>query len=165
MTKFAYNNSIHSSTRYTPFFANTGYHPWWMMLEYLKVSNSPLVQDHLEQLKYIQFKLSNHFFHVEAKYKKVAGRHPLDSATEKPKLRRNVKTKYETMQHVGLQCLGPFVISDNVHDVTFCLDLPPHMHLHVLFHVSLLELWTSCSIPNRVVSPPAPVQLVEELLS
>ena len=80
MTKFAYNNSIHSSTRYTPFFANTGYHPWWMMLEYLKVSNSPLVQDHLEQLKYIQFKLSNHFFHVEAKYKKVAYRDTLNYA-------------------------------------------------------------------------------------
>ena len=31
LAEFACNNSIHSSTRYSPFFANTGCHPRWTM--------------------------------------------------------------------------------------------------------------------------------------
>ena len=35
------------------------------------------------------------------------------------------------------------------------------MHLHPVFHVSLLEPYVCSSIPNRVVPPPTPVQLVD----
>ena len=61
------------------------------------------------------------------------------------------------------QCLGPFVIYDQINDVSFHLKLPSHMHLHSIFHVSLVEQWTSISIPNWVVLPPPPIQLVEGL--
>jgi transposase InsO family protein len=30
VASFVYNNSIHSATKYTPFFANFGYHPRWI---------------------------------------------------------------------------------------------------------------------------------------
>ena len=62
---------------------------------------------------------------------------------------------------LDFQRLGPFVISHQVNDVAFHLDLPSHMRLHPVFHVSLLEPWTSSSIPNRVIPPPPPVQLAE----
>ena len=42
--EFAYNNKIHSSMRYTPFFANTGYHPGWTLLEHTKESKSPTTE-------------------------------------------------------------------------------------------------------------------------
>ena len=35
------------------------------------------------------------------------------------------------------------------------------MHLPLVFHVSLLEPWTSSSIPNWVIPPPPPVLLAE----
>ena len=168
MAEFAYNNSIHSSTGYTPFFANTGYHPRSMMLEHQKVSNSPAVEDRIAQLKEIQSKLSTHLLQAQTAYKRAADRHRMDPS-KKPifrlgdkvwLLRRNVKTT-RPCEKLDFQRLGPFVISGQVNDVAFRLDLPSHMHLHPVFHVSLLEPFTSSSIPNRVVPPPPPVQLLD----
>ena len=64
---------------------------------------------------------------------------------------------------LDFQRLAPFVVSTKVNDVAFHLDPPSHMHLHSIFHVSLVEQWTSISIPNWVVLPPPPIQLVEGL--
>jgi hypothetical protein len=82
MAEFAYINSIHSSIRYSPFFANTGYHPRWMMLEHSDISNNPTVHERLLQLKDIQAKLSDHLHHTQASYKKAADRHRLDSGSK-----------------------------------------------------------------------------------
>jgi hypothetical protein len=66
MAEFAYNNSIHSSTRYSPFIANTGYHPRWMILEHLDISNNPTFHERC---------------HAQASYKKATDRHRLDSGS------------------------------------------------------------------------------------
>ena len=58
-----------------------------MMLEYPKVSNNPVVKDHLEQLKEVQTNLFDILLHAQAKYKKVANKHRLDSTLEDPKLK------------------------------------------------------------------------------
>ena len=39
--EFAYNNSVQSSTKVTPFFAYTCYHPQWSFLELCLVSMNP----------------------------------------------------------------------------------------------------------------------------
>ena len=69
-------------------------------------------------------------------------------------LHRNVKTT-RSYDKLNFQRLSLIVISNQVNNITFRLDLPSHMHLHPIFHVSLLEPWTPSSIPNQVVpSPP-----------
>jgi hypothetical protein len=167
--EFAYNNSVHSSTGYTPFFANIGYHPRWMMVEHPETSKSPAVEDRLRQLQEVHVALSQHLHTAQATHKKAADRHRLDSSPEEPKfrigdrvwlLRRNVKTT-RPCDKLDYQRLGPFIISHQINDVAFRLDLPPHMHLHPVFHVSLLEPYNASSIPDRVVPPPPPVQLVD----
>ena len=57
------------------------YYPETKMTRVLKIA----IEDHLEQLKYIQAKLFDHLLHAQAKYKKVADRHRLDSTLEKLK--------------------------------------------------------------------------------
>ena len=86
MAEFAYNSSIHSSMGFTPLFANIECHHYWMMLKYPKVSNNPTIQDRLEQLNEFQSKISNHFIHSQAKYKKTKNRHHLNDAPESFKL-------------------------------------------------------------------------------
>ena len=45
LAKFAYNNSKHSSIRYSLF--DIGYHSHWMMLEHPKLRTNPVVEDWL----------------------------------------------------------------------------------------------------------------------
>ena len=45
----------------------------------------------------------------------------------------------------------------------FRLDLPIHMHLHLVFHCSLLEPCATSTIPHRIMPPPPVVQLIDGL--
>ena len=45
--EFAYNNAIHSSTRVSPFYAYTGFHPRWSVIDTPERPSSPRVEDHL----------------------------------------------------------------------------------------------------------------------
>ena len=131
------------------------------MLEHLQISNNPVVHDRVLQLKDIQAKLSDHLLNAQASYKKAADRYRLDSSTNEPKfwvgdrvwlLRRNVKTT-KACDKLDNQRFGPFVISRQINDVAFPLDLPQHMHLHLVFRVSLLEPYNSTLIQDQVVPP------------
>ena len=153
----------------TPFFANTGYHPRFMALEHLEISNNPAVEDRLTQLKEVQSRLSSHLLQAQIAYKKAADRTSPWFLIREPTfrvgdrvwlLRRNVKTT-RPCEKLDYQRLGPFVISDQVNDVAFRLDLPQYMHLHPVFHVSLLEPYISTLILDRVIPPPPMIEFVE----
>ena len=167
--EFSYNNSVHSSTKITPFFANTGVHPRWTILDHPRISKNPAAEDRLRHIREIHIALSHHLHHAQATHKKFADRHRLNSSPEKPKfqvgdrvwlLRRNVKTT-RPCNKLDYQRLGPYLITKQINGVAFQLDLPPHMRLHPMFHVSLLEPYTSNSIPDRVVPPPPSIELDE----
>ena len=132
---------------------------------------NPVIEGRLHQLEDVEAKLSVHLRNAQAAHKKVADKHCLDSSQLEPKcrladhiwlLQRNVKTTRQC-DKLDFQRLGPFVISSQVNDVAFRLDLPSHMRLHLVFQVSLMEPYTSSSIPNRSIPPPPPIQLLHGL--
>ena len=66
-----------------------------------------------------------------------------------------------TCSKVDYQRLGPYLITKQINEVAFQPDLPRHMRLHLVFHVSLLEPYASKSIPGRVFPPPPPIEFEE----
>ena len=53
-------------------------------------------------------------------------------------LRKNIKTKRPS-DKLNYTKLGPFKIQKKLGPVTFKLELPPHIRIHPVFHISLLE--------------------------
>ena len=87
------------------------------------------------KIREIQTQLSHNLRDAQAAHKKAADRFRPDSSPNNPKfkvgdsvwlLRRNVKTT-RPCDKLHYQRLGPFVIVDQINDVTFRLDLPSHM--------------------------------------
>jgi hypothetical protein len=98
--------------------------------------------------------------------KKVVDRHQRDSSNKFQVgdrvwlLQGNIKTTRPCWK-LDYQHFDPYVISGKINDVAFRLDLPPHMRLHPVFHVSLLEPYTSSSISGHVSTPPPPVEVLD----
>jgi hypothetical protein len=58
--EFTYNNTDHSSTKYSPFFANTGYHPLHpSSIIDLTETSAPSVTERLKQLRTLHNTLKN----------------------------------------------------------------------------------------------------------
>ena len=70
-------------------------------------------------------------------------------------LRRNISTTRPSSK-LDVRRLGPFPIIGPVDTSSFRLDLPPSMHIHPVFHVSLLEPHVANTFPGRVEKIPPP---------
>ena len=73
-------------------------------------------------------------------------------------LRRNISTTRPSSK-LDVRRLGPFPVIGQVGSSAYRLTLPPSMHIHPVFHVSLLEPHVPNTLPGRVVEPPPPVQV------
>jgi hypothetical protein len=67
--------------------------------------------------------------------------------------------------------LGPFKIIAQVNLVNYRLEFPHIMHIHPVFHVSLLEPYKEPQIPSRIPPPPPLIEIdhnmeyeIEEIL-
>ena len=73
-------------------------------------------------------------------------------------LRRHISTMRPSSK-VDVRRLGPFPIIEQVGTSAFRLDLPRSMHIHLVFHVSLLEPHVANTFPSRNVAPPPPLHV------
>ena len=124
------------------------------MIDTPELPTNPRAGDHLERLRKIQTDLSTHLRHAQHTQKTYADRHRLPSSFAIGDrvwlLRRHIKTT-RPCDKLDYRRLGPFRITGKINDVTFHLDLPPQLQIHLVFHCSLLE--------PLIKQPPFPIVL------
>ena len=166
IAEFAYNNTAHSSTKTTPFFANLGYHPKFSVRVPRVTRDNVPVADRVQALKdlhtemrfNIQSALEEHAKYFDAKVSKqpdfqVGDRVWLDA--------RNLRTE-RSARKLDYKKVGPYTISEKVNSRSYRLDLPRSMKVHPVFHVSLLERFQPDAIPGRAPKPQPPLVIAGE---
>jgi transposase InsO family protein len=164
MAEFGYNNTVHSSTQQTPFFAHQGYHPRFSVNIPRAAASNPTAANRLTVLKQVQEDLQFHIRSAQEAQERAYNQTALPQPTFAPGdfvwlLRRHIKTTRPS-DKLDVRKLGPFPIAEAVNSRAFRLALPPSMaRVHPVFHVSLLEPYVANDIPGRVAPPPPPVEI------
>jgi hypothetical protein len=161
IAQFAYNNSNHSSTKVSPFYALYGFHPRLSVaLPRSNRTDTPAdtriqhIKDLHEELKFnIGLAQENH----KRFYDKKVQPGPQFKVGDKVWLStRNIKTQRPTGK-LDHKRLGPFQIIEATGTRSFKLALPHTMKIHPVFHMSLLEPYHNDTIPGREPTPSPPV--------
>src|SRR6202044_2395921 len=106
-------------------------------------STVPAVEERLSNLKKLHEELKESLSQAVQTQKEYADRHrsespPLSPGDEVWLDARNITTT-RPCRKLDHKRLGPFKIVKQINDVAYKLDLPPHMGIWPVFHVSLLE--------------------------
>ena len=144
MVEFAYNNSTQASTGYTPFFLNTGQHPFMPSQPTHHLKDVPVatnmfksVEQAIQEAKLHLQKAQQHQAHGANRKRRPCGfklgdqvlldTRYLNTASSGPS--RKLQPRY----------IGPFKIERVVSPVAFRLALPREMRVNPVFHSSLLK--------------------------
>ncbi|PRP74940.1 retrotransposable element protein [Planoprotostelium fungivorum] len=158
--EFAYNNSVHTSTGVTPFFANQGLHPNTGRGS-RSVSDDPNVLA-VKLKEYSEFLRTNH---EEARQdmKRFADRHrsaaPIYQPGDKVLLStKNFGTSRPKPKWAD-KWIGPYRILKEAHpgSSSYVLSLPPSIKIYPVFHTSLLTPYVENTLVGRKRPAPPPV--------
>ena len=164
LAEFACNNTVNASTKLTPFFALTASHPRFELLSPPE-SIVPAAEDRVKELQSIHAELKESLEKAAADSKKFADVH----RSEEPDMEvgqmvwldaRNVRSD-RPCRKLDWKRLGPFRISRKINRAAYELDLPPHLNIHRVFHVSLLEPVKENEYSSRNQSKLPPPILIE----
>jgi hypothetical protein len=169
VAEFAYNNSYHSSTKTTPFYANYGYHPTTPAS--LTTTNFTDSNNHqyLDRISSVQDIIKKELELVKALQAEQANKHRRPLQFQPGDLVR-LSTDFivlpqQPSKKFRPRYIGPFKVLEEVSPVSYRLQLPKSMSkVHPVFHVSRLLTWTGNDedeFPGRVL-PDTPTPVAEE---
>ena len=157
LAKFSYNNSKHSATSLTPFFANYGFHPRMSLLPPSPDSRTPAADSYVHQLREVQDILQRELKKSREAMERSANQHRraapnLVVGRKVWLLRRHIHTTRPSNK-LDVRRLGPFSILEQIGSSAFRLALPLAVKINPVFHVSLLEPHVANPFPGRTVAP------------
>jgi hypothetical protein len=165
----AYNNSIHSATKFTPFYSNFGYHPRWVN-ELVSSNTTEIPEGHriASSIIDIHKQCSHNIAEVNKLYAKSYDKrrlvHPPYRKGDQVMLSmENIRT-LRPMKKLDLRQSGPFTIIATIGTHAYRLQLPNTMKVHNVFHASLLRPYTTASYPGQSIEPPPPVETADDVL-
>jgi Chromo (CHRromatin Organisation MOdifier) domain len=164
LAEFSYNNSVHSTTKVSPFFANKGYNP----LIDIGTARTQEVAVKASSLKDLQLFLQEEIKKANETYQKYADKDRKPPPEYKVDdlvwlSMENIKTT-RPMKKLSEKRIGPFKIIEIVSKNAVRLLLPSYLKkLHPVFHVSLIEPFVPNTIEGRTQEPPPPIEIDGEL--
>jgi transposase InsO family protein len=154
LLEFAYNNSVHSVTRATPFHTMYGFHPRASWEDYeveelrqrLGKRRLPALEERLERLRIMREKISQRLDSARESQAKHYNKY------RKPKFYNvgdqvMLSTKHLTLNRpkktLGPKFLGPLTVDELIGKNAYRLRIPDNWRIHDVVNVSELEDWVS----------------------
>jgi len=159
LAEFAYNNSFHHSTRMTPFWANYHYNRTMQF----KPPKEPMFRSQIqpdtwgEGLENTHRLLRENLEEAQARQSKYAGgKYVTLKVGEKVWLSTRHFRTNRPSKKLDYKRTGPYAVCKVISKKAYKLDQPNTMRNHNVFHVSLLDRYTS-PVGGQPVSEPYPV--------
>jgi transposase InsO family protein len=160
MAEFAYNNSKHSVIGVSPFYAYTGTHPSMGVRDEPGPIDVPTASDRATQLNQVRQDLEAHWKKTvgdQARYHNRTHKARAYSVGDEVWLAgKNIRT-LRPSKKLDFKFHGPFKITEAIGTQAYRLDLPAHLRIHPVFHVSLLE--PHQPRPGHNAAPPLPLEI------
>jgi hypothetical protein len=169
--EFAYNNTVHAGTGYTPFYMNYGQHPLTPAC-FLNPPETPphnqSADDFASRMRATLTSATEHLRRAIDKQKTQA-----DKSRRQVEFQvgdkvwldgRNLPLKVpENSRKLQHRRYGPYTITAKVLPVSYKLDLPKSLSIHPVFHVSLLSPYRdpTASFPGREFNAPPQPQMLD----
>ena len=166
LAEFTYNNTSHSSTTVSPFFANKGYHPRANYTPGDTAANSPSALSFTVNLSNLHGFLREEITKANQAsagfFDQNRNPSPIYNIGDQVWLAgKHIKTTRPSKK-LDHRYLGPFKITEKISSHAYRLALPWDMKIHDVFHVQLLEPYKQNRIVNRVQPPPPPIEIEGE---
>src|SRR5258707_1816148 len=163
LAEFTYNNTMNEMTRVSPFFANKGYHPSFVVEPNEQVS-SPEAQHFILDLDDLHTELKWSIMRAQECYQKYADEHHSPAPPLKIGNQIYVKAKYfcttRPSKKLSEKNLGLYKVITIPGSHSFTLHLPQHFcSIHPIFHISQLEPVEPDPFPQCTQPPPPPVEI------
>lgn len=145
LAEFTYNNSLHSSTKTTPFYATMGYHPKWTIdiADDIPEGGAPVARSRAEAIQTQRDVMTGLLEQARESQKKYADKSRIPQEFRVGQLvllaTKNIRVRRPSRK-IDNRRIGPFEVTECVGPVAYRLSLPPeYKSIHSVFHVSLLE--------------------------
>jgi len=167
LAEFTYNNAPSATTGISPFFANKGYHPNLTIHPERDLASSR-AKNLIVNLDELHQELKATVAEAQLRYQGPADSRRMPQPDFVIGQQAFVKAKFfrttRPSKKLSEKFLGPFEIIAKAGSRAYTLRLPDTIRgVHPVFHVSMLEPAVPNEIPNRVQSPPPPVDVQGEL--